>query len=96
MTSQPPTSIISGVEYVVTEVSGRPPAADDDFAGEVSLRLVYDPADSAVSQDHQVSGVGLVSDDGIFFNEKSALSKDVRRWRVLRKDDGYVAKQGLF
>ena len=43
-------------------------------------------------------GVGMVSDSGIFFNEKDERSKDVRRWRIVRRDeDGtYVAKQGLF
>lgn len=98
MTVQPPNSIVSGVEYTVREVDGRPPSSDDDFSGERVLHVVYDPAGAAVSSDHVLRGVGLVSDGGVFFNEKDERGKDVRRWQVVRKDGdgGYVAKQGLF
>ena len=47
MTVQPPNSIISGVEYAVREVNGQPPREDGDFAGEVALRVVYEPSGSA-------------------------------------------------
>ena len=98
MTVHPPNSIISGVEYAIREVDGRPPTADEDFAGEVALRVVYDPPGKAVGQEHVLRGVGLVSNSGVFFNEKDERGKDVRRWQVVRKgeDGGYVAKQGLF
>ena len=96
MTAQPPTSIVSGVEYAVREVSGSPPAADTDFAGDVELHVVYEAPGAAVRQDHVLHGMGLVSDAGIFFNEKGEHGKDVRRWQIVRKDDGYVARQGLF
>jgi hypothetical protein len=97
VTSQPPHSIISGVAYTVSDVQGTSPAADADFAGERTLRLVYRPQGSAIDQEHLVRGVGLVSEAGIYFNEKDAASgKDVRRWRISRRDDGYVAQQGLF
>lgn len=97
MTVQPPTSIISGVEYQVQAVQGRPPASLEDFVGEVALDVTYEPPSESVRQEHVLRGAGLVSGDVVFFNEKDARSKDVRRWQVLQKDDGtWVAKQGLF
>ena len=96
MTVQPPHSIISGVEYVVREVGDRQPTSDDDFSGEVALHVAYDAPGAAVSQEHVLRGVGLVSEGGIFFNEKDERGKDVRRWQVERKGEQYVAKQGLF
>ncbi len=97
MTVQPPRSIVSGVEYAVQQVGDRRPTADDDFSGELVLQVAYAPPGAAVSQEHVLRGVGLVSGEVAFFNEKDARSKDVRRWQVVRKDDGtWVAKQGLF
>lgn len=97
MSEQPPSSIVSGVEYQVQAVHGRPPAQLEDFAGEVVLEVTYEPASGTVHQEHVLRGDGLVSGDAVFFNEKDPRGKDVRRWQVLRKDDGtWVAKQGLF
>jgi hypothetical protein len=97
MTEQPPSSIISGVEYHVQAVQGRPPAHLDDFVGEVALDVTYQAAGGSVRQEHVLRGAGIASGDAVFFNEKDARGKDVRRWQVVRKDDGtYVAKQGLF
>lgn len=97
MTARPPHSIISGVEYAVQEVQGQPPTSEGDFDGEVTLHVVYRPPTNGVDQEHVLHGVGLVSEAGTFFNEKDDRGKDVRRWQVVRKDDGsYVAKQGLF
>ena len=98
MTSVPPTSIISGVDYLVREVSGRPPADDADFDGAQELRVHYAPDGSAVTDEHVLQGIGMVSEGGIFFNEKDARGKDLRRWKIERQDDGprYVARQGLF
>jgi len=98
VTVQPPKSIISGVEYTVREVDGRRPERDDDFSGERTLHVVYAAPEAAGDQEHLLRGVGLVSDGGVYFNEKDARGKDVRRWQIVRKDDDrrYVAKQGLF
>lgn len=98
MTAEPPTSIISGVDYEVVQVNGRPPSAGDDFDGELTLSLVYDPADAGVRHEQVVRGLGMSSDGGIFVNEKDAAGKDVRRWRVTREDSTgtYVARQGLY
>ena len=96
--AEPPSSIISGVAYLVTHVHDRPPQQDADFAGELSLHVSYDPPDSPVTDQHLLTGVGMVSDSGIFFNEKDLQGKDVRRWRIARQQDRqeYVATQGLF
>lgn len=97
MTEQPPSSIISGVEYSVQAVRGRPPASPEDFVGEVALDISYAPASGSVHQQHVLRGVGILNGDTVFFNEKDPRGKDVRRWQVVRKDDGsWVAKQGLF
>jgi hypothetical protein len=97
MTVQPPSSIISGVEYQVQAVQGEPPAQLEDFVGEVTLDVTYQPPSGMVHQEHVLRGAGLISGDVVFFNEKDARGKDVRRWQVVRKDDGaWVAKQGLF
>lgn len=97
MTAEPPTSIISGVDYEVAQVNGRSPRAHEDFEGELALSLVYDPADAGVRHEQVVQGVGLVCDSGIYVNEKDAAGKDVRRWLVVRQDTGaYVARQGLY
>ena len=97
MTEQPPSSIISGVEYRVQAVQGRPPAHIEDFVGEVALEVTYEPATGSVHQEHVLRGAGVESGDVVFFNEKDARGKDVRRWQITGKDDGtYVAKQGLF
>jgi len=37
MTSVPPEGIISGVDYGVRAVNGRPPQRDGDFDGQISL-----------------------------------------------------------
>lgn len=94
----PPNSVISGVDYGVTEVNGRPPGTDGDFEGEVSLSLRYSPAGSAVHHEQEIRGQGLVCDGGIFVNEKDDHGKDVRRWRVQHqpKTGMYVARQGLY
>ena len=96
--AEPPTSVVSGVAYLVTQVDGRTPEDDSDFAGQLTLRVAYDPPDSAVRDHHELTGLGLVSPAGIFFNEKSTDGKDVRRWRITRHDDQptYVAVQGLY
>ena len=98
MTAEPPTSIISGVDYEVVEVNGRPPSAGDDFAGELTLSLVYDPADAGVRHEQVVRGLGLTAESGIYVNEKDAAGKDVRRWLVRRQEDTgtFVARQGLY
>ena len=97
MAHVPPHSIVSGVEYVVDAVNGARPAADEVFAGDVTLALTYEPPTAAVHHEQQVSGAGLVCEGGIFVNEKDDHGKDLRRWRVQRKDDGrYVAVQGLY
>ena len=97
MTEQPPSSIISGVEYEVQAVQGRPPAQLEDFGGEVVLDVTYEASSGTVREEHVLRGAGLVSGDTVFFNEKDPRGKDVRRWQVQRKDDGtWVAKQGLF
>jgi len=44
MTSVPPESIISGVDYAV-RANGRPPQRDGDFDGEISLSLCTALAD---------------------------------------------------
>ncbi len=48
MTSVPPESIISSVDYAVRAVNGRPPQRDGDFDGEISLSLVYSSGGSAI------------------------------------------------
>ena len=98
MTVQPPFSIISGVEYQVQAVSGRPPASLEDFVGEVTLDVTYEPPSGSVRQEHVLRGAGISSDGAVYFNEKDVhTGKDVRRWQVVQKDDGtWVAKQGLF
>ena len=98
MTVQPPSSIISGVEYQVQAVQGEPPASLEDFVGEVALDVTYEPPSGSLRQEHVLRGAGLVSDGVVYFNEKDVRSsKDVRRWQVVQKDDGtWVAKQGLF
>jgi len=98
MTSVPPESIISGVDYAVRAVNGHPPQGDGDFDGQVSLSLVYSPSGSAVHHEQTIQGQGLVCDDGIFVNEKDGHGKDRRRWRVQHQGgtELYVARQGLF
>jgi hypothetical protein len=97
VTAEPPTSIISGVDYEVEQVNGRPPGAGSDFDGELTLSLVYDPADADVRDAQVVRGLGCVTDSGIYVNEKDAAGKDVRRWLVRQEDTGtFVARQGLY
>ena len=94
--AEPPTSIVSGVEYEVQDVDGRAPEAPADFDGELAMSLRYQPS-GAVRHELVVRGVGVVADSGIYVNEKDAAGKDVRRWLVVPRDDGgYVAKQGLY
>ncbi len=98
MTSVPPESIISGVNYAVRAVNGRPPQWDGDFDGEISLFLVYSSGGSAIHHEQTIQGLGLVCDGGIFVNEKDGRGKDRRRWRVQHEagTERYVARQGLF
>lgn len=93
--AEPPTSIVSGVEYEVRDVDGRAPEAPADFAGEVAMSLRYQPADGA-AHELVVRGVGVVADSGVYVNEKGAAGKDVRRWLVAPGGSGWVAKQGLY
>jgi len=98
MTSVPPETIISGVNYAVRAVNGRPPQRDGDFDGQISLSLVYSSGGSVNHHEHTIQGLGLVCDGGIFVNEKDGRSKDRRRWRVQHEEgtERYVARQGLF
>jgi hypothetical protein len=98
MSTVPPHSIVSGVEYGVDEVNGQPPGGDQDFDGAVTLALTYDPPGSQVRHEQVIHGVGMVSDGGIFVNEKDDRGRDLRRWRIRRRDgsEGYVAQQGLY
>jgi len=54
MTSVPPESIISGVDYAVRAVNGRPPQRDGDFDGEISLSLVYSSGGSAIHHEQTI------------------------------------------
>lgn len=96
--AQSPASIISGVAYRVQTANGRTPTADSAFAGALTLQLSYRLPNSTITDRHELTGVGLASGDGIFFNEKDSHGKDVRRWRITRQHDGqgYLATQGLF
>jgi hypothetical protein len=98
VTAEPPTSIISGVDYAVTQVNGRPPSGGRDFEGELTLSLVYDPEDAGVRDEQVIRGLGRMSDSGIYVNEKDAAGKDVRRWLVVHHErtGTYVARQGLY
>jgi hypothetical protein len=98
VTAEPPTSIISGVDYEVAQVNEQPPRADEDFEGELTLSLVYDPAGAGVRDEQVVRGLGMAAGSGIYVNEKDAAGKDVRRWLVVRQEGTgtYVARQGLY
>lgn len=97
MARVPPRSIISGVEYTVETVNGARPSADADFAGDVVLALTYDAPGTEVRHEQEIRGVGLLTEGGIYVNEKDERGKDLRRWQVRpHGEQGYCAVQGLF
>ncbi|MCW2614083.1 MAG: hypothetical protein JWN08_1077 [Frankiales bacterium] len=98
MATVPPHSIVSGVDYAVATLGGVPPGDDEAaFDGVVELALTYGPAGGDVRHEQVVHGVGLVSEGGIFVHEKDDHGKDLRRWRVSRREGGgWVARQGLY
>ncbi|WP_369054932.1 hypothetical protein [Kineococcus terrestris] len=79
--------VVSGEDYVVEEVGGRPPRDLDDFTGETVFRL------SRGALGHEVVGLGTAVDGAVRVFEKdgSPGGKDVRVWRVRRDDDGFRA-----
>lgn len=93
----PPRSIISGVEYTVETVNDVRPSADEDFSGDVLLALTYHPPGTEVRHEQDISGVGMLTERGIYVNEKDERGKDLRRWQVRpHGEHGYCAVQGLF
>jgi len=80
--SVPGFSVASGLPYTVTDVSGRRPAALDDFVGEVSFTAVKD------EQSCQINGFGGFAGSSVRFYEKDhATGRDLRVWQVTA-DDG--------
>lgn len=78
MTYTTPPMIVSGVEYVVTEVQGRPPADLTDFVGVVTFVV------EGQTGTHEVAGAGAEHDGAVRFHQKDAqgVGKDIRVWTV--------------
>src|SRR4051812_14718410 len=59
MTTSSAGLIVSGRDYTVVEVSGRPAAHLDDFTGETTFVLTGD------AEPHVIPGVGAATADGV-------------------------------
>lgn len=79
-----PALVVSGVDYTVVSVAGRPPAALSDFVGETTF-----VAEGRTGQ-HPVAGAGAEHEGIVRFHEKTAdgAGKDVRVWTVSTGPDG--------
>ena len=76
--------IVSGRDYTVVEVSGRPAAHIDDFTGTTSFVLAGD------GEPHVIPGVGATTDDGVRFHQKDPAlhGRDVRVWTISESAQG--------
>jgi hypothetical protein len=81
--------VISGQEYSVDEVRGRPATGLDDFEGETAFRLTHGP------HHHEVMGVGTIVDGMALVHEKQGEhggGLDVRVWQVTATPGGFAAQ----
>lgn len=70
-------SVVSGVPYVVADVSGRRPSRLEDFVGEVSFTA------SLNSLSLHVDGFGALTGEQVHFNEKDSAGRDLRVWQII-------------
>ncbi|WP_146149256.1 hypothetical protein [Kineococcus rhizosphaerae] len=81
--------VVSGREYSVDEVRGRPAAELEDFEGETSFHASHGP------HEHDVVGFGRVEDDKALVHEKQGPDgggRDVRVWQVTPTAQGFAAE----
>jgi len=84
-----PGLIVSGRDYTVVEVSGRPAAHLDDFTGTTDFVLSGD------GESHVIPGVGATTADGVRFHQKDPQlhGRDVRVWNISESAAGeFVAR----
>ena len=82
-------SVVSGQEYSVQEVHGRPVTGLSDFTGDTSFTVTRGP------HHHVVVGVGTVVDGVALVHEKQGEhggGLDVRLWRVTATPGGFSAQ----
>jgi hypothetical protein len=81
--------VVSGRDYTVDEVRGRPATGLGDFEGETSFHLSHG------SYRHEVVGVGTLVDGTALVHEKEGErgeGRDVRLWQVTAAPGGFVAQ----
>ncbi|ABS02721.1 hypothetical protein FHR75_000877 [Kineococcus radiotolerans] len=81
--------VVSGRDYSVDDVRGRPATGLGDFEGETSFSLTRGP------HRHEVVGVGTVVDGMALVHEKQGVhggGLDVRVWQVTAAPGGFAAQ----
>ncbi len=81
--------VVSGVPYVVTDVSGRRPCRLEDFVGEVSFTAHLN------SVSLHVDGFGALTGERVHFNEKDSAGRDLRVWQIIVSAPGQFEAETL-
>lgn len=82
-------AIVSGQDYSVDEVHGRPVTGLDDFAGETTFLVTRG------THRHEVMGQGTLVDGMVLVHEKAGAhggGLDVRVWQVTATPGGFTAQ----
>jgi hypothetical protein len=89
VTDYSPSTVISGVEYEVTEVDGEArPLALLDLLGWHRLVVVY-----AGGHSSEIEGCGVATGPDLLFKEKVHQSgKDARTWKITSRSPGVSAE----
>lgn len=86
MTESDDGPVASGRPHLIIEVADREPLSLEDFVGETTFIVVDDIRVA------RIEGSGILSTDGVMFNQRDGRGRDLREWHITGSlDDQFEA-----